>query len=412
MDQIRIIAFHPSQIDVVMEKAKTIKEKDHLEIYFILEQALTDRDRKSTQPLPVKEIILDQSDVSVDVESTLHVPHAQYSEGSYSIYIYPYKVIKPYASYIMHQLFAFGHENVELIYHQNQSFHPETELETSHPSQSKLGYKHILKLISSGNYQSAKRIVENWTDIPTEIKHLLQFGYSMYNQELQVKMYNTVDMIALLTEKMQQFGYPQDHITYIENFRQLQQFDQLTFIYYLHNYLEVLYQNNDLIDFIVLYYRLAEESLLYAIGLDYYIIKGTNKTTFQKRTNAFYSIPYGHRHLSNHFHEYLELVEERLDEPAISEMETKLLEKYSALFSDQRFKSFLELRHEGVSGHGFADFTKEQFERICEGSPLDLMDDILEEFDLIPPYSFFAALNEILQELIHNYHSEAGSDTK
>ena len=46
--------------------------------------------------------------------------------------------------------------------------------------------------------------------------------------------------------------------------------------------------------------------------------------------------------------------------------------------------------HEEVSGHGFADFNKEEFETICGGqSPLEKMGPLLSQLQLKPEFSLF-----------------------
>ena len=59
----------------------------------------------------------------------------------------------------------------------------------------------------------------------------------------------------------------------------------------------------------------------------------------------------------------------------------------------------LELRHEGVSGHGFADFNKEEFETICGGqSPLEKMDPLLSQLQLKPEFSLFKLVQKGILE--------------
>ena len=53
-------------------------------------------------------------------------------------------------------------------------------------------------------------------------------------------------------------------------------------------------------------------------------------------------------------------------------------------------EEILELRHEGVSGHDFADFNKEEFETIWGGqSPLEKMDPLLSQLQLKLEFSLF-----------------------
>ena len=186
----------------------------------------------------------------------------------------------------------------------------------------------------------------------------------------------------------------------------------------LSNYAEYLYTENDLIDFIVLFYRLVEETLLYSIGWDINWNTRDEYRQFFIRTDAAYalSIPKTEK-LSKHFHRYMKILKNEIR--AIEDrMQVKIrrdkcvgLERLSPqdrffadlylFFNSKSLEDFLDLRHEGVSGHGFAEFTKEDFEVMLNGqSPLLFIHPFLKKFDLLPEVSIFNLIQKCVLALL------------
>lgn len=278
-------------------------------------------------------------------------------------------------------------------------------------------YHHIHEYVMSSNYQSAKLLIEKEMS-DTRISKLLQFGYDL--KKLNVN--NNEECFDLLKEVLSESGADSSEIKYVEEMKKLQDFDQRVFVSYLYNYAEHLYEEDDLIDFLVLYYRLAEEMLLYAVGWDIDYPKNGDRSRLIQRKSAKISLPFPQgRFVTNHYHSYIKVLKQRVrkiegkysnrvnirrdKQTGLSLLTPR--ERYFAdvyiFFYNKKLYDFLDLRHEGVSGHGFADFSKEKFESICGGKPpLQLLVPMLEKLKLAPEYSLFKLLKKAILASISN----------
>lgn len=206
---------------------------------------------------------------------------------------------------------------------------------------------------------------------------------------------------------------------YVERMKKLRKGSQKEFIFFIHNYASFLYEQEDLIDFVVLYYRLVEESLLYALGWDYVENVGPgNGYRFVKQTGKRFVLPLHPHEMSRYFHHYLRALKKEIRKieneytgvsllngnitalDQLNERDRYFADIYHA-FQDEELIDFLDLRHEGVSGHGFADFTVEDFERICGGMPpLVKIKPTLEKLGLVPEFSLFDLVQKAVLALL------------
>lgn len=284
-------------------------------------------------------------------------------------------------------------------------------------------YEHIHELVTSGNFTAAKKMItfNNFKD--QRIIHLLDLGE--YLKILHIPNHNGTMYFQILNDVLITINEENDseEIKYIERIEGLWKNDQKAFIFYLHNYAEFLYKENDLIDFIVLFYRLAEETLLYSIGWDINWNTSVEQKQFFIRKDALYSLRIPRiGNLSKHFHRYMNVLKQEIrsieERQQVKIRRDKCVglerlsdrDKYFAelylFFNNKKLEEFLDLRHEGVSGHGFADFTKEDFERILGGSPLEKFNDVLTLLELNPEFSVFRLVQKAILALVASYEIE------
>jgi hypothetical protein len=323
--------------------------------------------------------------------------------------------------FLSHALMQRFHQKVVLLTDKGEFIAENRETEVKVFSQNL--YEHLHELVTSGNFSAAKKMITFHQIQDKRIIHLLDLGD--YFKNLHIPNHNGSMYLQLLKDVLLSINEENspEELDYIERMEGLWKNDQRAFILYLHNYAEFLYKENDLIDFIVLYYRLAEEALLYSIGWDINWYTRDERKQFFVRKDAVYSlrIPRTEK-LSKHFHRYMKVlnqeirtIEERqqvkirrdkcvgLDR--LSDRDRYFADLYQ-FFNHKKFEEFLDLRHEGVSGHGFADFTKEDFERILGGSPLEKFNQILTILELNPEFSVFQLVQKAILALIASYEVE------
>jgi hypothetical protein len=278
-------------------------------------------------------------------------------------------------------------------------------------------YHHVHELVTSGNFSAAKKLTSNRIKNPL-IPRLLDLGQSI--RMLDLEKNNSDELFDDLNEVLKQLDSEQstEEMAYVDLMKKLPDYNQKAFIAFLYNYAELLYAENDLIDFIVLYYRLAEETLLYAIGWNIRW-RGANETfPFVVRKDAKYVLPIPkNRKVTRHFHSYMKVLSQEIR--SIEERQRVKIrrDKYVGLdrlsprdryfaelylfFKEKTFEEFLDLRHEGVSGHGFADFTKEEFEGMLDGqTPLQKIAPMLEKLSLKPNHSIFVFIQKAVLALV------------
>ena len=279
-------------------------------------------------------------------------------------------------------------------------------------------YHHVHEFLESGNFLSAKQAIANRLQ-HKDIDKLLDFANGLFSLELESKAHPNTDMFELLKDKLREIGGDEEEIQYVERMKGLKRGSQKEFIFFIYNYAAFLYEQEDLIDFVVLYYRLVEESLLYAIGWDYVEHDGPgNGYRFIKQPGNRFVLPLQPQQMSRYFHHYLRALKQeirRIEQKyagvfirngyvngleRLNERERYFVRVHLA-FHDEALNDFLDLRHEGVSGHGFADFTVEDFVEICGGvTPLETIEPILEELGLIPEFSLFELVQKVVLGLL------------
>jgi hypothetical protein len=278
-------------------------------------------------------------------------------------------------------------------------------------------YHHVHELVTSGNFSAAKKLMANRIKNPL-VPRLLDLGQNI--RMLDLEKNNSDELFDDLKEVLKQLDSDQStkELAYVDLMKKLPDYNQKAFIAFLYNYAELLYAENDLIDFIVLYYRLAEETLLYAIGWDIRW-RGANETfPFVVRKDAKYVLPFPkNKKVTRHFHSYMKVLSQEIrrieERQRVKIRRDKCIgldrlsprDRYFAdlylFFKEKAFEEFLDLRHEGVSGHGFADFTKEEFEGMLDGqTPLQKIDPMLEKLSLKPNHSIFELIQKTVLALV------------
>ncbi|OCA81531.1 hypothetical protein A8F94_21905 [Bacillus sp. FJAT-27225] len=280
------------------------------------------------------------------------------------------------------------------------------------PSKDLNVFHHLHQLLQSGNYRAAGKLATGRFK-NRKITQMLELAQGLRQFDFTLNGLKTESYWTNLTETLEHID-PEEaasEIAFIVEFRKVQRKDQRAFITYLFNYAELLYKDNNLVDFVVLYYRLAEETLLYALGWDINWAIYDDQKQFQIRRDAeyFLRIPANER-LTKHYHRYLKVLEQEIYRlngrpgviirPGGSVGLDKLSgrDEYFAMlylfFKEPSFSKFLDLRHQGVSGHGFADFNKADFEEMLGGAPLEKIAPLLGKLGLRPDYSIFGLISK------------------
>lgn len=240
--------------------------------------------------------------------------------------------------------------------------------------------------ISQNKFSSAEILLNTYVK-NKDIFHLIHFGKNLLNGDVFYPNENNKWFyFNLLSNGLEQLQEDEEEIAFVHEMKGLAMGEQKPFIYFLQNYCKHLYENEDLVDFVVLFYRLAEELLLYAMGWDvnehnYYVVRENTKE------NVPFKTPF-----SRHFSSYLNVVEQQLKRYPNNDY----LQKVNEDFTQKWLLNFLNLRHEGVSGHGFMHYHVQLFEEICGGNPLEKMNELLEKYNVKANYDVF----EIVQKVI------------
>ncbi|WP_026695268.1 hypothetical protein [Peribacillus kribbensis] len=256
-------------------------------------------------------------------------------------------------------------------------------------------YSRLHDLICSRNYHSAGKMVYHSVQNP-DLTKLLLFGERLKNLDVHVRD-GQEDYFDLLIDTLKEMEEDEEVIQYALSMKGLRNKDQKAFISYLHNSAERLYEENKLIDFVVLLYRLAEELLLFALGWDIdWDAKGSE--SFMNRKNAYFKLELpGKERVTRHFHSYLNTLEKHVkkfkNKKDLTEADKYFQEVYK-LFSSDDIIEILKLRHAGVSGHGFCDFSKEQFNSICQTDPLEKMNPIVDFLNIRTETGLFELLEK------------------
>lgn len=251
-------------------------------------------------------------------------------------------------------------------------------------------YQMVHHLIYLNKYKSAELVLKKYCDDQT-LLHLLDFGDQLLNGNAQFPhSSNQYYYFNLLMGVLKTIDYNKEEIQYVHQMKGLIDSKQKPFIYFLQNYCKQVYKTDEFIDFIVLYYRLAEEALLYAMGWDV-----DNSNRYKVRQNAKKSVPF-ERPISRHFYSYLQIVLKKAKENPRNKYYQQLVKD----FTDDWLINLIDLRHEGISGHGFRHYSRELFETIASGHPIEKMEQLLEKYHLKTNYDLFEIIQKAILALV------------
>lgn len=247
-------------------------------------------------------------------------------------------------------------------------------------------YQLVHHLIYLNKYKIAELILKSYTD-DKDLFHLINFGDQLLNGNAKFpKGQNEMFYFNLLRSVLKNFDHDHEELQYVNVMKGLVDSKQRAFIYFLQNYCKQLYKTEEFVDFIVLYYRLAEELLLYSMGWDV-----DNSNHYRVRPNAKKSVPF-ERPVSRHFNSYLKIVLRKAEEQPKNKYYQHLLED----FTQEWLIHLIDLRHEGISGHGFRHYSKRLLEAIASGNPIEKMDELLDKYGMKTEHDLF----ELLQKAI------------
>ncbi|MFO7317316.1 MAG: hypothetical protein C0P75_009680 [Bacilli bacterium] len=253
-------------------------------------------------------------------------------------------------------------------------------------------YQLVHHLIYLNKYQIAELILKNYSG-DNDLFHLLQFGQHLLNGNATfIDSHNELFYFNLLQRVLKSIDHDKEELQFIHVMKGLASGKQRPFIYFLQNYCKQMYKTEELIDFIVLYYRLAEESLLFAMGWDV-----NDSNYYWVRKNAKRSVPFK-RPISRHFYSYLKIILEKAKENPRNKYYQELVRD----FTQDWLIGLIDLRHEGISGHGFRHFSKELFEEIASGDPIEKMNELLGRYGLYATHDLFELLQKAILAMARN----------
>ncbi|MFC0215981.1 hypothetical protein ACFFK0_26635 [Paenibacillus chartarius] len=254
--------------------------------------------------------------------------------------------------------------------------------------------------VLSGNYRAALKLTKS-LQLRPEVGRLLQLGDNVLRYSLE----EAEQEFRLLESVLSSQGSHETELAYIREWSGLCRYDAKSTIYYLYTMSEMYYEQERLVEFFVFFYRLVEEWLLYALGWDLQYGRPVRKS----KPQSGYSVPVPPM-MTYSLSSMLRVLSEQIGQlqrrkkisisktgwqahSFLQESERRLLSLY-VLLKDEGFSDLLDLRHEGVSGHGFADYSLSECVRLCQGkAPLDKIKPLLNQWGLIPPLRFFDVLN-------------------
>jgi hypothetical protein len=274
-------------------------------------------------------------------------------------------------------------------------------------------YHHVRDLVLSGNFKSAANLISK-NSTSESILTLLAFGYDLFR--LNIKKHNgKTDPFDTLHAILAKHSPEKSELQFIQEMKLLRREGQKQFIIYLYDVSNFYFEQNRLIDFSVIYYRLVEEFLLYALGWD---VKRKELTV---RRNRKFGLALPRKDIGLYLHKYekelrIEIrkindrhnITIRRDKPEVLKSlsgEEKIYAQLYFLFKNKNFTNLLDLRNDGVGGHGFEDFTKEKFIEYANGvTPNEFLQPYLQMFNLHPHHSLInlvqkAVLTELDQQL-------------
>jgi hypothetical protein len=251
------------------------------------------------------------------------------------------------------------------------------------------------ELVLSGHYRSVAALLQ---PKPTsELAQLLTFAEHLQNCYVM----NVPRDMGLVIATLQRFRSDPAEVAWCKRLLGLHTREQRTFVMYLYSFAQLLDERGMTVDFVVIFFRLVEELLLYVIGWDVNgeqrLVEGKHRRAiglYEGEKVATFSVY--KRALTRHVHGL------QRKHRALTE-EEQLYADVLALVSRPEVANVLELRHEGVSGHGFADLSRDRILAVSGGvEPLLWLQPLLARLELVPEYSVFRLVDEALLLLLHS----------
>ena len=261
-------------------------------------------------------------------------------------------------------------------------------------------------LILSGNYSAAGKVLQT-RPMGTEMSRLLSLADALirFTPEQAKPEFN------LLADVLERYHADQEAVAFCRGMQKLCEQDAGSVITYLYNISEFYYEQEQLVEFFVYYYRLVEEWVLYAMGWD---VGYGNELRLAKGRE--FSLPLPRERIQTYLHHYIRVLRNERYRLArkyrsqidrtnwknlpLSEQDRAYIEICMFLTED-RFNELLELRHEGVSGHGFEDFTLKECIELCGGiPPLEKLDPMLARWGVKPEHNIIQLLNHALLSVL------------
>lgn len=226
------------------------------------------------------------------------------------------------------------------------------------------------------------------------VQELLQFGTKLLSLDIFDKKELSIETMKKLKDVLAKNDADVEEQNYVDFMTGLLNKEQLPFIHYLYSYCDFLYENNQLVDFIVLYYRLAEELLLYGIG---YNIHSNPQIAYKQRLNGHKAFALRKEDGRALFRTYQKCLERTYNRNQSDKYVQQLYNFYNA-----EFIQLLQLRHEGISGHGFNELSKEKIELYAGGiSPMVKIDMLCELVGINVDNSIFLLIQSALLSELH-----------
>ncbi|MEY4480312.1 MAG: hypothetical protein RLZZ267_990 [Bacillota bacterium] len=249
------------------------------------------------------------------------------------------------------------------------------------------------ELVLSGNYRSVKELYK--PALQSDLWRLLTLAENLHNCNV---MAFRADMKVVM-RVLEQFRSDPHELAFCQQMLVLEEKEQRAFIYYLYSLAQLFDEREAMVDFIVVFFRLVEELLLFAIGWD---VDGQQKLR-ESRYRRPIMLNEGERIATFAvFKRVLQgYVQRAIKQGRTSDLEMALCAELYDLIQSVEVANVLELRHEGVSGHGFADLSRDHVLEISGGvEPLERIRPLMEKFELVPSYSIFRLVDEAILLLL------------
>jgi hypothetical protein len=212
----------------------------------------------------------------------------------------------------------------------------------------------------------------------SELARVLQFAEHLQNAHfvtLKADLPLVMDILTRHRADAKEVAYCRDMLV-------LERREQRAFIQYLYSLAQLYDEREMMVDFVVVYFRLVEELMLYTMGWD---VDGQQRLVPGKYRKPM-RLREGERIAT--FAVFRRILAQRDPGDAAADA-------VWATITRPEVADVLELRHEGVSGHGFADLSRDRVLALSGGKePLKWLEPLLERFELVPAYSIFRLVDE------------------